>query len=143
MFNEHTRYRHAYADCAEQQYADRDLLMRDVCFNFEDRLRFRDTVDCQGAERRLRVPLVMCALQHWLAQSNAATLYSMLTGSFWALFATVMVPLLFGMWLLNSRATQLAMVERMGVLFKRARVKEKTPKQLKAFSSRDTAISYK
>lgn len=129
-YNEHIRYRHLHADCMKQQSADRDLLNRDVCFIYEDRVKFQATVDCDGAERRLRVSVVACAIQRWIVESNATHLVQTLTGSFWALFATIMVPLLFSLWLWKSRSTELAIFDRIERLMK----KQKHRKPMNAIS---------
>ena len=133
--NEHVRYKHAYAECAAQQSADRELLMRDVCYNFDDRILFKDTVDCDGAERRLRLSLVMCAIHRWGSENSVMHMFHTMTGSYWALFFTIMTPLLFAMYLWKSRSTELAVLDRMGKLMGKVK---KTPRK-----KAETAVCYR
>ncbi len=137
--HEHVRYRHAYSDCNEQHMADHELLRRDVCCNYEDRIMFKEAVDCEGAEKRLRLSVVMCALTKWVKESNLSNMLDTLTGSYWALFITVMTPVLFAMYLYKSQATELAIMEKL----ERYAHKKRRRKQPKAISKSDTAVCYK
>jgi len=137
--NEHVRYKHAYAECSKRRQADEELLRRDVCFNFDDRLLFKDAVDCEGAERRLRLSVVMCAIHTWGRESSVADMYHMLTGSYLALFCTLMTPLLFAMYLWKARSTELAIFDRFERYSKRRQ--KKKPKHLPSVEGR--AVCYK
>ena len=138
--NEHVRYRHAYAECHKQQVADRDLLRRDVCYNFDDRLLFKDAVDCEGAEKRLRLSLVLCAIHLWGSGSSLTHMYHTLTGSYLALFFTIMTPLLFGMYLLKAKSTELAVLDKMEKLMGKAKPAKVKQKRIDA---NDRAVCYK
>lgn len=114
--HEYVRFQHNLSECHLQRNADSELLMRDVCFNHEDRILFRDSVNCDGAERRLRVSPWSCALQEWFLKSNLTEMFREMTGSYWRLLLVVMLPLLFSMWLWKSHRTEMAVVEKMGKL---------------------------
>lgn len=95
--SEHILIQHAYFDCMVQQEKDEELLSRDICTDYHDRLKFKDTVDCDGAEKRLRLHIVMCTLQLWAKKTSITHVYHMITGSYWALLG-VLLPIMF--WIL-------------------------------------------
>jgi len=83
--SEHILLQHAYFDCFIQQEKDNELLQRDICMDFHDRLKFKETVDCDGAEKRLRLNIYMCTLQMWASRTQITHVYHMITGSYWGL----------------------------------------------------------
>lgn len=133
--NEYVKYKHAFIDCHTQQKSDVELLNRDVCFNYEDRLLFENSVDCIGAEKRLRVSTMACAMQKWFHGSSVMHIYNTLMSSYWAVFLTLMTPILFAMYLWKSRSTELAIMDKMGRLMKKTRKSVKWDK--------NTAVCYK
>lgn len=111
--HEWIRFHHAHSECQKAARADRELLSRDVCIFIEDRLTFGERVDCDGAEKRLRISPIACGFQHWALESSPVRIYLMMTQSYWAVFLLLMTPLLFAMWLYKSSRTELAIADRM------------------------------
>jgi hypothetical protein len=104
--SENARFQHAYHDCLEQNAVDLELTNRDVCTNHEDRLMFKDSINCEGAERRLRMSVHTCTFYNWASESNISQLYHRLTGNYWALLG-VIIPLVgIYMYLWNMRKMQ-------------------------------------
>jgi amino acid permease len=91
--NEHILFHHAYFDCQVQQEKDTELLSRDICIDYHDRLKFKETVDCDGAEKRLRLNIYMCTLQLWANRTSITHIYHLLTGSYWGLLG-FLLPIL-------------------------------------------------
>lgn len=133
--NEYVKYHHAFLDCTKQQRSDIELLSRDVCFNYEDRLMFEHSVDCSGAEKRLRVSTMACAMQKWFHASSLMHIYNTLMTSYLTMFLTIMTPILFAMYLWKSKATELAIVDKMGKIMKKSRKSTKWDK--------NTAVCYR
>ena len=88
--NEHVRFQNSRIDCQLQHERDAELLMRDVCQNLHDRMRFRMQVDCEGAERRLRVNAWVCAIQSWTEKSSITGFIHMFLGSYWAMLGLIL-----------------------------------------------------
>lgn len=133
---ENQRFQHAWYDCIEKQMSDRELVRRDVCL--EDRKLFKNSVDCEGAERRLRISVPMCTLYTWSVESSIAQIYYRLTGSYWSLFGIILPLLIAYMYFWNQRKMQTGMMEKFGELFVKT-------KKLKKSGKRDfgNQLSYK
>lgn len=100
--HENQRFYHAYYDCLKQHMIDMELLNRDVCSR-EDRLKFKETVDCEGAERRLRISVQMCTMYTWAVQSSLSRIFYELTGSYWSLIGLILPILVAWMYFWNQR----------------------------------------
>lgn len=79
------RYNDCLDDCLEQAEKDYELLQRDVCQSAHDRVKFGSMIDCDGAQRRLRLEPRMCALHKWRLESQLMHVYSIMTQSYWAI----------------------------------------------------------
>lgn len=123
---ENQRFRHAYYDCLKQHMTDMELINRDVC-SMTDRLKFKDTVDCEGAERRLRISVQMCTLYTWGAQSSISRIYFELTGSYWSILGLILPIFFIWMYFWNQRK----IVDKFGELF------NKTKKERKKYQLED------
>jgi len=135
---EHVRLQNAYHDCTHQNAADRELLLRDICLFPEERLRFAESVDCVGAERRQRMSIVMCTLHKWSVESAIAEIWQRLTHSYWSIVG-ILIPLLLGyMYFWSQRKLQMDMMGKFGELL------GKREKRKEIRSNRDrNAISYR
>ena len=87
---EHVILKHSLHDCETEQESDIELLNRDVCSSSYDRERFRGTVDCEGAERRLRLNKYLCALNKWVSRSKITEFFQMLFGSYFHVLGFVL-----------------------------------------------------
>jgi hypothetical protein len=96
--------------------SDMELLNRDVC-SLSDRLKFKTTVDCEGAERRLRISVQMCTFYTWGSESSISRIFYELTGSYWALVGVILPLVIAYMYFWNQRK----MLDRFGELFKEKR----------------------
>ena len=123
---EHPRFNNAYHDCTRQNIADHELLLRDICVFPEERLRFSDSVDCVGAERRQRMSVFACTLHKWSVESAVAEIWGRLTYSYWTI-AGILIPLLLGyMYFWSQRKLQMDMMGKFGeILGKREKRKER------------------
>ena len=116
---EHVRIQHAYHDCTHQHAVDRDLLLREICMFPEERLRFADTVDCAGAERRQRTTIFMCTLNKWSVESSVSTIWHRMTSSYWSI-AGILIPLTLGyMYFWSQRKLQMDMMGKFNELWKK------------------------
>ncbi len=127
--HENARLQHAYYDCVAQSIADRELMIRDVCRQFEDRLLFKESVDCEGAEKRLRMSIPMCTLFKWSVESSLARMFNDLTGSYWALLGLFLPLVGLYMFFWNQRRMQMDVFDRVGSIMKKRR---KSYPQIKA-----------
>ena len=134
---EHTRLQNAYHDCTHQNAVDRELLLRDICLFAEERLRFTDTVDCVGAERRQRSSILMCTLYKWSVESAVAEIWQRLTHSYWSIVG-ILIPLLLGyMYFWSQRKLQMDMMGKFGeILGKREKRKTIRDRERNAISYR-------
>lgn len=87
------RYNECLHDCLEQAEKDYELLQRDVCQSAHDRVKFGGMIDCDGAQRRLRIEPKMCAWHKWRLESQLMHVYSLMTQSYWSILGWS-VPLL-------------------------------------------------
>lgn len=104
-FQETQRYDFCFDECSEQFNKDVSLLNEGICLNANTRLRFQQLVDCEGAEKRVRIMPRDCAWHKWRSESQLMHLYVLLTGSYWSLTMFVLPLCMFGMWL-RSRESQ-------------------------------------
>lgn len=122
--NEYVRYQHAFWDCSAQHDADSELLNRDVCTSYEDRLLFKNKVDCAGAERRLLATVWRCAVTKWI---NECQFYS----KWWALgVGGPLVVILLYLW--NDRRTKMSVAHLFIESFGQVKDKKKKKKYKKA-----------
>lgn len=124
--SEHVRIQHAYYDCIVQTLSDGELIERDVCRNPDDRIRFKDTVDCDGAERRLRMSNLACTLHSWASQSSVSGVYAKVTESYWTILGIVLPIVMLYLYLWNQRKMQGELVKQ----FKRINRKNSEGREL-------------
>jgi len=110
--SEHVRIQNCYFDCIVQSVADGELMERDVCRNPDDRIMFKDNVDCEGAERRMRMSIMACTLHNWATQSSVSHIYHKVTESYWTLLGIVLPILLLYLYLWHQRKMQLEVLDR-------------------------------
>jgi hypothetical protein len=143
---EYIRFKHNHHDCLEQRSKDFDLLSRDVCQDMEDRYRFRNEVDCEGAERRQRMGLLSCAFQRWWKDSSVVDMFNTLTGSYWSLLGMILPTILIMLYFRNKYQTEMASYDRMERITDKMYGGERTKKikdeKLK-IKSTDTALAYR
>ena len=118
---EFTVFQHAYFDCKKQNNSDWELIYRDVCINYEDRILFKDSVDCEGAERRLRMNVPVCTLYTWASKSTPSQLYKRLTDSYWSVIGIFMPIVLMYMYLWSKRKSEMDLADKFAKLAKRKR----------------------
>jgi hypothetical protein len=141
---EYFRFKHNHHDCIEQQLKDYDLLSRDLCQDMDDRYRFRNEVDCEGAERRLRVGIYQCAFQKWWKESSAVDMFNTLTGSYWSLMGIILPLIVAMMYFRNKFQTDMAIVDRMErITDKMNSKKKKSIGELKGIKATDNALAYR
>ena len=140
------RFKHNHQDCLEQQSKDFDLLSRDVCQDMEDRYRFRNEVDCEGAERRQRIGLFQCAFQKWWKESSVVDMFNTLTGSYWSLMGMILPVIVAMLYFRNKYQTEMAMADRIerisDKLTKKPKMIKQEEKPLK-IKSTDNALAYR
>lgn len=91
--HERQKYFEYFHECKLQQRSDQNLLNRDVCMDAEDRVQFKGSVDCEGAEKRLRLSPEACAGRKWRESSQVMHLWSTMTGSYWSIMGWV-IPII-------------------------------------------------
>ena len=131
---ESIRFKNAFHDCAYQHESDKDLISRDVCLFPEDRLKFKDAVDCEGAERRLRLTIFICTLYSWSSESITLHVWHTLTGSYWAMCGILLPLLIAYMHFWSQRKLQMDVMGQFGKYLKLGEKKKKKSKN---------AISYR
>jgi hypothetical protein len=104
--HEWSRYQDCLYNCIRQFNVDIDLLNRDVCTNAIDRLQFRDTVDCEGADRRMRLTVNQCALAEWRRSLEPVVWFKRLGEHFWVTVGIAVGLIGWGMYLFTSYLTQ-------------------------------------
>ncbi len=119
--HENARLQHAYHDCIGQFVADSELMSRDVCRHFEDRVMFKDSVDCEGAEKRLKLSIPVCTLYKWSVESSLSRMFHDLTGSYWALLGLVLPLLGLYMFFWNQRRMQMDVFDNVGKILSKRR----------------------
>lgn len=99
--NELFKYHHAQHECWNQQAANNELLRSKICMDPVKRLQFKSagTVDCDKAERELRLTSAQCAFQLWWSQSAIIDLYTKLTHSYWTLLGLILPLCMWSMYL--------------------------------------------
>ena len=85
--HEYPRYKKCKIECLSQYHQDYELLNRDVCANLQDRVLFTKTVDCQGAENRLKHDPMHCARMKWWQESHFAQIF----GSYWSILPIILM----------------------------------------------------
>jgi len=110
--SEHVRVQHAYYDCITQALTDGELVERDVCVNPDDRMRFKDSVDCDGAERRMRMSVLACTLHSWASKSSVSDVYGKVTESYWTILGIVLPVLLVYLYLWSQRKMQTELFDK-------------------------------
>lgn len=116
---EFTVFQNAYFDCKRQNTADLELVNRDVCINPEDRILFTDTVDCEGAEKRLRMNVPVCTVYTWASKSNPSQLFKRLTDSYWSIIGIFLPLCLMYMYLWSQRKSEMALAEKFDKMARR------------------------
>lgn len=101
------RLKHANEDCYEQQFKDLDLLSRDVCANPEDRLLFKDSVQCEAAEKRQRFSINECTIHKWSDHSDV------LEKHYYPIIVCSMILILWYMYLWSKRRSEAHFIEKM------------------------------
>ena len=107
------RYQHTKDDCIQQQQKDVDLLSRDVCADAEDRLKFQKVVDCESAERRLRLTIDQCTKQKWISNLFVVDVYTYLCNSYYTTVTCIMIIVLWYMWLWSKRKSEAHALDKM------------------------------
>lgn len=123
---------HAYYDCLEKRISDSELITRDVCK--EDRFLFQKNVDCDGAERRLRISIFVCTIYTVCSESFISEIFQKLTSSYFTIICTILPIIVAYMYFWSQRKVQMDMMGKFGELFGK-RIKKK-----KVFGN---ALSYK
>lgn len=143
---EYIRFKQIHHQCLEQQATDHDLLSRDICQDMEDRYRFRNKVDCEGAEQRLKVTLFHCAFEKWWKTSSLVDMFNTLTGSYWSLMGMILPVIVALLYFRNKYQTEMAMADRIerisDKLTKKPKMIKEDEKQLK-IKSTDNALAYR
>jgi|GWRWMinimDraft_12_1066020.scaffolds.fasta_scaffold22438_2 hypothetical protein len=85
--HEYPRYKKCKMECLSQYHQDYELINRDVCANLQDRILFTKTVDCQGAETRLKQDPAHCARMKWWQESHVAQIF----GSYWSILPIILM----------------------------------------------------
>ena len=122
-FLEHTRLQHAYHDCKKQHASDWELINRDVCTNYEDRILFKESIDCEGAEKRLRMTITVCTLYTWASESNPSIIYRRLTESYFAIIGIVLPIVLMYIYLWSKRKSEMELAEKFSKMIKKSKKK--------------------
>lgn len=103
-FHETQRYDFCHHECSEQFNKDIALLNEGICINAHSRLKYQRLVDCDGAEKRMRIMPRDCAWHKWRSESQVMHIYVLLTGSYWSLTMFVMPLCMFAMWLWSRQS---------------------------------------
>ena len=93
------RYNQCLEQCNEDHQRDFALLEQDICQSAYKRIQFKDRVDCEGAERRIKVSVRDCALHKWRLESHLMHILSTMTHSYWAILGWTLPLGGFFMWL--------------------------------------------
>jgi len=110
--HEWQHYQECLRTCVKQHVADLELLNRDVCVNAYDRLQFRDTVDCEGAEQRVSILPHTCAFNSWRANIEPVVWLKKLREHFWVTVGIAVVLCMWTMYLVMSYYNHQGMDER-------------------------------
>lgn len=114
---QYIRYRYASEQCLSDRDKDIMLLSMEVCQDPDQKYRFKELVDCHGAEQRMLITVRECTLEKWVNESHLMKAYFRIVSSHWTLVGIIVALAFWWMWLWSKRRSEAYVVDRMGHMF--------------------------